>query len=1004
MPEPAEIPAYLRSAFGERYDLARELGRGGMATVYLARDLRHDRPVALKVLHEELARSLGAARFLREIRVTSRLQHPNILTVFDSGDIAGVPGAGPWLWYTMPFVDGESLRQRLAREAQLPLPDAIAITVQIAEALGYAHRQGIIHRDIKPENILLAGERCLLADFGVARAVSAAADERLTETGIALGTPAYMSPEQAVADKELDARSDVYSLGCVLFEMLIGETPFTGRTAQAIVARRMTEAVPRMRTVRDVPEEVELVVARALARAPADRFADAPAFASALLGAAQASASPSAARAAQRRRSWRVEAASILVALAAGTLAFGFYRTRAPSTEGAVDPNLLAVVPFDVLDPSLQLWREGLVDVLAGDIDGAGPLRTVPQATVLRRWTGPADRAAATTLGTRTGAGLVLFGRVLRQGTDSVALRATLIDRSGVGASSDLEVVGPESRIGQLADSLGMSLLRVLARSRTIGSVRHTSIGSRSLPALKMFLRGEQHYRRGEWDSALAHYDRAIAQDSTFAMANRRMGLVLSWNPPTAVAYRPAEEFAGRAFALNHGLAPKDSLLIAADSAAFAAGTATDAESLVQLAFRARRTLDEAVRRFPLDPEAWYQLGESRNHSLGPLESEPRRTFEAFSRAIELDSGFGPAYKHLMQLTVNLGRPDLARFFAERYLTLEPAAENASDIRLALRLMDSSRALLPETARWLDTASIHTLFNVGIEHLGAWSDTGETAVRVLRALGRGRRSAGGDAPWVLDTLMWNQYLAGALAYRGHLRDAWTADRSLLMDGGASPFSGFFDPFLTLSLLNVVPDSIARRTFAQALAPDASWGDQFTPRYLRGLPWWLQRRDTASLARFVARAAATRGRASNPYVPLRVRLLGGTAQAFLQLARGDSAAALRTMQAIPDTLCLASDFAPNCFHLYRTLALVLAARGEPRRASDLLERWRWKVGSSPAFVLATLEAGRLAEQLGRRQDAIERFTLVTDVWARPDPELMPYVEEAREAVRRLSGPR
>ena len=269
----------LKAALADRYLLERELGRGGMATVYLARDLRHDRPVALKVLHPELAHALGPERFIREIRLAARLDHPHILSVHDSGETAGR------LWFTMPYVEGESLRNRLAREPQLPLADALRITRAVADALGYAQRQGIIHRDVKPENILLQGERCVLADFGVARAVDAAG-ERLTETGFALGTPAYMSPEQAAADRHLDPRSDIYSLGCVVYEMLAGEPPFTGRTAQAIIARRLADPVPDLCTVRDVPRQVERAVRQALARAPADRFADAPAFARALEAAA----------------------------------------------------------------------------------------------------------------------------------------------------------------------------------------------------------------------------------------------------------------------------------------------------------------------------------------------------------------------------------------------------------------------------------------------------------------------------------------------------------------------------------------------------------------------------------------------------------------------------------------------------------------------------------------------------------------------------------------------
>ena len=277
---PGDSP--LADALRDRYLLERELGRGGMATVYLARDLRHDRPVALKVLHQELAHALGPERFVREIKLAARLQHPHILPVFDSGTAQQPGSAVESLWYTMPYVTGESLRQRLAREPQLPLRDAVRVTLEVADALGYAHGQGIVHRDVKPENILLSGEHCVLADFGVAQALDAAGGERLTGTGITFGTPLYMSPEQASAERRLDGRSDIYSLGCVLYEMLAGEPPFTGRTAQAIIARRLTEPVPRLRTLRDVPQSVEEVVAKALARSPADRFDDTSQFAQAL--------------------------------------------------------------------------------------------------------------------------------------------------------------------------------------------------------------------------------------------------------------------------------------------------------------------------------------------------------------------------------------------------------------------------------------------------------------------------------------------------------------------------------------------------------------------------------------------------------------------------------------------------------------------------------------------------------------------------------------------------
>jgi len=277
IPSPfTDLPAALAAGLRDRYVLERELGRGGMATVYLAHDVKHKRPVALKVLHPELAASLGPERFEREIEIAARLQHPHILTVHDSGETAGQ------LWFTMPFVEGESLRDRLRRERQLPLETALQIAREAARALDYAHQHGVVHRDIKPENILLTKDgSSLVADFGIARALGG--DEHLTQTGMSIGTPAYMSPEQASGEKTIDVRTDVYSLGAVLFEMLAGEPPYTGPTAQAIILKRFTEPVPSVRRGRpSVPEAVDQAIQRALAPVPADRFATAAEFGRAL--------------------------------------------------------------------------------------------------------------------------------------------------------------------------------------------------------------------------------------------------------------------------------------------------------------------------------------------------------------------------------------------------------------------------------------------------------------------------------------------------------------------------------------------------------------------------------------------------------------------------------------------------------------------------------------------------------------------------------------------------
>ncbi|HSR92345.1 MAG TPA: protein kinase, partial [Gemmatimonadales bacterium] len=273
----SNIPPSLTAALADRYKIERELGQGGMATVYLAHDVKHDREVALKVLKPELAAILGRERFLNEIRLTAKLDHPHILTLIDSGETGGS------FWYVSPYVRGESLRARLQREQQLGIEEALAMTRQIAAALDYAHLKGVIHRDIKPENILLHEGEAMLADFGIALAVREAGGSRLTETGLSLGTPQYMSPEQATGDRALDARSDEYSLAAVVYEMLAGEPPVTGPNAQAMIAKLMTERPTGLRVVRDtVPVGIETAVAKALSKVPADRFGSVSAFSAAL--------------------------------------------------------------------------------------------------------------------------------------------------------------------------------------------------------------------------------------------------------------------------------------------------------------------------------------------------------------------------------------------------------------------------------------------------------------------------------------------------------------------------------------------------------------------------------------------------------------------------------------------------------------------------------------------------------------------------------------------------
>ena len=368
--------AELNAALPSHYIIDRELGRGGMALVYLARDTRHERFVALKTLRPEIAIALGRERFLREIKLAARLQHPNILPVYDSGD------AGGTLFYVMPYVEGESLRERLEREPQLPVDDALQIAKEVAEALGYAHSHDVVHRDIKPENIMLSGGHAIVTDFGIARAVSAAGGDKLTQTGLAIGTPAYMPPEQASGSGQVDRRSDIYSLACVLYETLAGQPPFTGPTAQAIMARHSLDAVPRLKIVRDaIPDELETVIERALEKVPADRYQTSGEFAKALTVASTGQVSRvTAARRPTRSRAWRPRTVGIslgmLAVIVGAWLLFGPRRRNGTTGSGALAPNRVAVLYFTDLsrDSSLRYLADGLTESL---IDQLGAIRAL---------------------------------------------------------------------------------------------------------------------------------------------------------------------------------------------------------------------------------------------------------------------------------------------------------------------------------------------------------------------------------------------------------------------------------------------------------------------------------------------------------------------------------------------------------------------------------------------------------------------------------------------------
>lgn len=697
------------------------------------------------------------------------------------------------------------------------------------------------------------------------------------------------------------------------------------------------------------------------------------------------------------RRRWTrrapLIAAAVLVAI---LVALATSAPDADTPAAALEPDLVALAPFQVSDPTLTMWREGLGDILARDLDGAGPLRTVSPSVALRRWEGRADRASAERLAARTGAAIVIYGDVVRRGPDSIGIRATVLDLAYGITQPDLEVFGSEERLGELADSLGVQILRALGQHRPIAATRHTSIGSRSLPALKAFLLAEQFYRRGEMDSALAHYDRAITLDTTFALALRRMNWVLGSGARTAWRYSRYPSYVQRAVVHNHGLGPRDSMLLLADSLANFPREAPTPDALLGGLLRARDLLEELARRYPDDPQIWYELGDRYAHARYPVARWYERSLAVFDRAIALDSGFAPAYMHAIGLAFQMGDEARARRVAEAYVS-QGLGSFTPDIELAARLLDPG-ADAAAIRRLLAPAHLSTLDWTGGGHFGWRVDSNETAVLAFRSMLEGGHDDYGAGPLLTDTLMHRQLLAQALAFRGHLREAAAVGAASLADPQATPFSSVLDPFWDLIQFGALDPALVPRNIADAWELD--WaelpGTLVLPRELHPLPWFAAQGDSAMIRRFGVRAALMERSGSEPVAKLRGRYAAGAAQAYLSLVRGDTAGAVRRLEAIPDSLCLVN----YCYDEKFMLARLLMARGDDARAATVLDAWEKADRPRPIHVVAALERGRLAERLADTTTALQHYGFVTNAWLHADVELQRFVEEAREGIVRL----
>jgi serine/threonine-protein kinase len=952
-----------------------EIGHGGSSVVYLARDREGDRVVAIKVLRQELAVSVTANRFLREVRLLADLAHPNIIPVLDSGEYEGR------LFVVLPFMDGGTLRTLLDHDSQLPVARAVDIACTLCEALSVAHQQGVIHRDVKPENVLFSGDTPYLADFGIARAIERALEETTTTTGVVIGTPAYMSPEQAAGEKQLNARSDVYSLACVVYEMLAGMQAFTGPSRQSIIAQRMTHGPRPLQVYRpSVPKALAEVIDKAMKPEPADRFQTAAEFGEALKASLEIRPQDSPHT---PRRSRRPLAGILTLAVAAGVGIAVLARRETlarngPPTAVKADPSIrLAVAPFDFFDAADSVWRRGLVDVLSRNFDGLGPLRAVPATLVMKGWKGPADDSTAASLAKATGAELVVYGQLRRATRDTARVVASILDvRHGKVYSVDRR--DHVDNMDRLSDSVTVALIRELYPDMPIASARRPSLGTRSLAVLKLFLQGEQLLRTNDPRGAREKYEQAVREDSAFALGYHRLRTVArslgSEFDSASLAYAL---HAGR---LNRGLSPRDSLLLAADSLSASLPTTLllyDADAQRRLKARFA-TLERAAAAYPEDPEIWEELGEARLHHGNRVGETPERALQAFERAVALDPAYRPPYSHTVELSLGLRGADSAARVVRQYLKGD-SSDTRFRIVAALLAADIAR-------RPVDWSAIGRFRPEDLSQAGYLTRRWLAAIHISEQLYR--MVAASDAPAATPLKAGARvWLATELTYQGRPRAAAQFVTQANLER---------DPYLALTLARA--GALSRPEADTLFAGSLRTGNWFL--LLTALPWWNGNRDSAHLAaagrRFDSLAAS---QGAKPTERMLGRYGAIALQMYAALARGDSARALKAARELPDSLC-----GWPCTPQRLTHAWLLVGSGHTAEAATYLDAH--PPPGSPHTVSEVewhLDRARIAVRDRKPDVASGNYQFIVNAWSDAEPPFRAAADEARAWLRARTAP-
>ncbi len=970
----------LQAALGPTMTLGRELGGGGMSRVFMARDATLGRDVVVKLLSPELAQELSTERFGREIALAAALQHANIVPVLSAGVTAdGLP------FYLMPFIEGASLRDLVGNGKTLPIADVLLVLGDTVRALTYAHSRGVVHRDIKPDNVMLSGGAALVTDFGIAKAMSssrttgASTTDSLTRMGTSLGTPAYMAPEQGAGDPDTDHRADLYALGAMAYELLVGQPPFGQRAPHAQLIAHLSEApVPVSQMRPDTPAPLAQLVMWCLEKDPARRPQQASQLTELLTDAAisnrsttttDAVRSTSLATAPEKTGRLSARAVDVAVALLAIVTAVAFwFGKQSPRARNGPDRSLVAIMPFTVRDASLDVWREGMVDILARSLDGAGTLRTVAPSTSIAKSTGRGDVTSASALGATVGAGLVVFGEISPMGRDSVRARVALVDVAANKVQHNLDVTGEASRIDALADSISLQLLRALGSDGLTGGARLSSLGTSSLSALKSYLVGQQYYRRGVMDSTLMSFESAVATDSLFALA---------WRGVASVYIRTGREnlpearaALDRAIRLRRAGSPRDSLLLLGDSLRLAVGrreaAPNDPVAEVPEVQALIATLTEATRRYASDAELWMELGDAGFHFGYLVDRADSVVLRDFERSIALDSMMLVPVIHAQSLAIRTGRYADGAKYARRMAALMPPQASPYYLLLA-SVIDSAPRVSTAAKAQLDTSAAAYVAQVLTEAGRAPELTPlslSIAAPQLERLKKTPTLADGAAFLRVLTLL--QASAGLPI--GSPEALTIADRAQLAGAG----------------LIAAEPVIAEATSYLSRQPAALSGM---------LQVYATHRDTSAL-RLLVHAfdsvdVATRA-AGTPALAHR----GAAARAYLALAQGDSAAALRTFLSIPMAMCGVAPCAPVA------TARLLAAAGRDAEAARVIDRAWITLSQAVSAPKAALLRGEMAERANDRPTARMWYARAIAQWETGGDAVRPTVQAAREGLKRV----